>query len=160
MKRTSILVGLLLVALNVRADVRLFLWQEARDEKNGEKLSAFYLAPTVVMTWMEAMARGDSKLAESIEKKLPKDAWMYGLALHGEGQAFTKIKLSLFEPKPCGSLIQIESGSVELDRKTGTVRVALKVRQDGRLIDFIGNGDFPIRRDPAETREPSAKKEQ
>jgi hypothetical protein len=148
MKRIGILLALLLTASFARADVRLFLWLESHDEKTGEKLSAFALAPPAVMKWVEAGAKGDIKTAKALEEKLPKDAWMYAIVLRGEATVYSKDMLDLFEPKPCGDSLRIQSGTVEVNRKADTVRIALKVEQDGKTIDFIGNGVYPIRKSP------------
>ncbi len=109
-------------------------------------MSGFFLAPKAVMNYVEADERGDAKAVKTLEARLPKNAWMYGLVLIGETQSYSKEKLMLFEPRPCGSELQIESGVVRVDHKAGIVHIALKVTQDGKIIDFIANGNFPIRK--------------
>ncbi len=148
--RKSLLLAVLLLATGlVRAEVRLNFWQESRDEKTGEALFGFLLAPTTMMAAMEADAKGDGETALKLgEKVQAADAWMYGLLLRGEAPVYAAEKLLLFEPKPCGSLLALDSGTVEVDRKKRTVRVALKVTQDGKVIDFVGNGTFPIKAGP------------
>lgn len=73
----------------------------------------------------------------------------------GEEATFLKDKLALFEPSPCGSALQIDPGSVEFDRKKGIVPVAFKVIQDGKLIDFRGNGVYQITMTPNHSPKPT-----
>lgn len=98
------------------------------------------------MDWMEAKEKGDEKAADAFAEKLPSDSWMYALLLTGEEKIYRKDKIKLAEPKPCGDMLEVDSGTVEVDRKADTIRVALRVKQDGKLIDFIGNGKFSIRK--------------
>ncbi|MEY2879035.1 MAG: hypothetical protein RLZZ15_1415 [Verrucomicrobiota bacterium] len=141
---TALLLALSLLTTAVGADVRLFLWQEVRDEKSGEIQSGFFVAPQAVKEMAEAEARGDAKRAKMLGEKLPKTSWMYGIVLKGVATIYSSDTLFLFEPMPCGSELKVASGTVELDRPKGTMRVALKVTQDGNPIDFIGNGTYPI----------------
>jgi hypothetical protein len=143
MKRLALLLFLVSV-VHAASDVLLFAWQESREEKSGEKRFGFFLAPAAVKRVVEADAKGDKKAVDTLSAKLPKDAWMYGLLLTGESQVYPKEKIALFEPSPCGSELELVSGSIEVDRKTGTVRVTLKVKQDDRLIDFVANGVYRI----------------
>lgn len=146
--KAALFIALLFVTSMAHAEVRLNFWQESRDEKTAEPLFGFLLAPAAMMAAMEADAKGDTKTAAALAEKLPADTWMYALLLRGDTSAYSKEKLVLAEPKPCGSLITLESGTVEVDRKKNTVRIALKVTQDGKVIDFVGNGTFPIARGP------------
>ncbi len=148
---------MVLASTVARAEVRLNFWQESRDEKTAEPLFGFLLAPAAMMAVVEADAKGDDKKAAALAEKLPADTWMYGLLLSGEATSYAKEKIDLFEPKPCGSMITLESGTVEVDRKKRTVRVALKVTQDGKVIDFVGNGTFPIKAGPKIKTPPPAR---
>jgi hypothetical protein len=136
----------LVVAAHAASDVTLFAWQESREEKTGEKQFGFFLAPVAVKKIFDADAKGDAKAVEALSAKLQKDAWMYALLLTGESKSYAKEKIALFEPRPCGSELALMSGAVEVDRKAGTVRVMLKVKQDEKLIDFVGNGTYRIQK--------------
>jgi hypothetical protein len=143
MKRIALFLALA-VAAHAASNVAMFGWQESRDEKSGERKFGFFVATAAVRKVFEATANGNTSEAQALSAKLPKDAWMYALLLTGEAKSYAKEKITLFEPKPCGSILELVSGTVDVDRKTGTVRVALKVRQDDKLIDFVGNGAYRI----------------
>ena len=147
MKRLALIL-LLAVTVHAATDIRLFFWQESRDAKTGEKLFGFFLAPEAVQKIFEADAKGHAKTVEALVAKLPKDAWNYGLLLTGESKTYKKEKITLFEPSPCGSELALFSGSVDVDRKAGTVHVALKVTQGGTVIDFVGNGVYQFKKAP------------
>jgi hypothetical protein len=109
---------------------------------------------------LEAGARHDEKAAEKIAAKVPKDAWDYILALNGEATRYSKEKITLAVPGPCGEILKIASGTVEVDRKKNTVSIDLKVEDEGRVVAFKGNGVFPIQKEPnpqgaANGRQPS-----
>lgn len=142
----SVLLLSLVVAAKAASGVTLFSWQESRDKNTGEKRIGFFLAPEPVRKVFEADAKGDTGKVQAQSAKLPKDAWIYGLMLTGEAKTYSKEKIALFEPSPCGSPLELDSGSIEMDRKSGTVRVALKVKQDGKVIIFVGNGLYPIKK--------------
>jgi len=154
MKRIALLLILTLTAC-AATDVCLFHWQEARDKKSGEKLFGFFLAPEAVRRVLEAEAKGDAKAAETLARGLPEGAWNYGLVLKGELNAYSKESIALFEPSPCGSLLTLFSGSVDVDRQAGIVRVALKVTQDGKIIDFVGNGVYHFKMEPNQSPQPT-----
>jgi hypothetical protein len=80
--------------------------------------------------------------------KLPKDAWDYGVLLRGESKTYQKEEVTLFESSPCGDLPEVVSGMVEVDWKKQTVRIALKVVKEGKVVDFVGNGTYPIEKAP------------
>jgi hypothetical protein len=143
MKRLALLLLLVSVA-HAASDVLLFAWQESRDEKTSEKQFGFFLAPAAVKKVCDADMKGDTKTVAALSAKLPKDAWMYGLLLTGESKTYLKENIALFEPSPCGSELKLDSGSVEVDQKAGTVRVLLMVKQDGKLSNFVGNGIYRI----------------
>ena len=126
----------------------MFSWGESRDETTGESLIVFALAPEEVMRWAQADAAGDVAAAKALERELPKEPWIYALGLRGKAKVYRKGTIELFEPRPCGSSLQLDSGLVEVDRKKGTVHIALKVAQDGKIIDFVGNGDYPLEKKP------------
>jgi len=144
-KNLALLLALIATA-HASTDVRLFKWQESREEKTGEKQFGFFLAPEAVEKVAEADAKGDAKRAATLAAKLPKDAWLYGLLLKGESETYTKETITLFEPSPCGSELKLASGSVAVNRKSGTVHVNLKVKLDGQLSDFCGNGVYQIKK--------------
>ncbi|MBS0663967.1 MAG: hypothetical protein JSR48_11940 [Verrucomicrobia bacterium] len=127
------------------SDVALFGWQESRDEKTEERLYGFYLAPPAARKVFEADARGDARTVQALSAKLPKDAWMYGLMLRGELKSYRKEKITLFEPGPCGSILKLVAGSIEVDWKAGSLRVSLEVDQEGKRSDFVGNGYYRFR---------------
>jgi|ERR1035437_1791418 hypothetical protein len=149
MKKSAVIFALLFVVAHASAEVRLFGWQESQDEKTGEKPYGFFLAPKAVMEAMEADAKGDAKAAKALVGKSQEELWDDGILLGGEATIYQRESLTLFEPSPCGSMLEVTSGSVEVDRKTGTMRVTLKVTQDGKLGDFRGNGTYAIRKKSA-----------
>ena len=61
MKAIRAIIVIVVVALHARADVRLFAWQETKDQTTGEKLFGLYLAPSEAMKFMEADANGDTE---------------------------------------------------------------------------------------------------
>ena len=126
-------------------DFRMFWWQESLDEKTGEKLSACYLAPEAVKAVYEAFAKGDETKAKDLADKLPPDARSYILAVKGEAKTYPKEKIVLAEGTICGDVFKLDSGNVEVDRKASTVRVALKIIRDGKLVDFPGNGVYDLK---------------
>ena len=111
-------------------------------EKTGEKLSGFFIAPLDVKAFYEAIAAGDEKKAEALASKLPKDAWSFILLLRGEELTFSKARIIMREGTICGDYPELSAGSVTVDRKSSTVRIALKVSRDGKLSDFVGNGEY------------------
>jgi hypothetical protein len=155
MRELTVILVIALAALQARADVRLFAWQESREEKTDEKQFGFCLAPSAVMKFMEADGKGDRKTAESLAAGLRKDAWAYVLKLTGELGVYSKERVVLCESGPCGSMIEIESGSVDVDWNAKTVRVGLKVVLDGKPVDFRGNGTYRIRKKPPQSTTPA-----
>jgi hypothetical protein len=147
--KTPLILSLFLVASVYGADVHAFGWQESRDEKTGEKHFGFFVAaPKLVRDMFVAEAKGDSKAASAIGARLPKDAWDYALLLTGESTSYSKEKVAMVVPSPCGDVIKIVSGTVEVDRKKNAVRIALQVVQDGKTVDFVGNGSFTLEKLP------------
>lgn len=128
------------------SDVRVFRWQEWRDEKTKEKRFAFFLAPYAVEILLEAEARNDQKTVEMLAAKLPKDTWNYGVILNGESTSYSKEQIVLFEPFPCGSLPEIVSGTIDVDWRKHTIRVALKVIVNKSSLNFVGNGVYIFER--------------
>lgn len=127
------------------SDVVLFGWQESRDEKNQERLYGFFLAPPAVKKVFDADVLGDSKTVQALSAKLPTDAWIYGLMLRGKSKSYPKERVTLFEPSPCGSLIKLLSGSIEVDWRSGALSVSLEVEQEGKRVAFVGNGLYRFR---------------
>lgn len=147
MKRLALLLALVATGY-AASDIRVFRWQELRNAKSGEKQLGFFIAPRAVQAILEADARGDQKRVEALGAKLPEDAWNYGVLLSGESKIYQKEKITLFEPSPCGDLPEIASGTVEVDWKKRTVCIALKVMLEGKVVDFVGNGIYPIKKEP------------
>ncbi|MFO1451365.1 MAG: hypothetical protein U1F61_24610 [Opitutaceae bacterium] len=135
-----------LAALTAQAaeTFRVFWWQDSRDEKTGEKLSAFYLAPEIVMQVFQADAQGDTKTVEALAPKIPENAKLYIVLLKGESKSYSKDSIRLFDGPKCGTEHQIDSGGIKVDPKTGTVSVSLKLTDNGQVAAFEGNGRFEI----------------
>ncbi len=139
MKKLAIIFSLLLVTIPARAEVRLFGWQESQDEKTGEKLSGFFVAPKVVMEAIEADAKDEAvRGIRMIASRPPAEIWNYGIVLKGDALTYPKERLALFEPSPCGSMLEVVSGSVDVDRKAGTVRVRTESEASRQSQRFPG----------------------
>ena len=148
MKRLMLFL-LLTFSSQAASDIRVFWWQESKDEKTGENLSGFFIAPLAVKAFYEAMAAGDEKKAEALASKLSKDAWSFVLLLRGEETTFSKARIIMREGTICGDYPELSDGSVTVDRKSSTVRITLKVSRDGKLSDFVGNGEYVWTKKPA-----------
>lgn len=143
------LIFVIALAVSARAEVLLVNWDESPDEKTGEKRVRFFLSPNWVVEYWKADERGDIKAAiAALKGRKVEEIWSYAILLHGEASRYQKENLRLLEPSPCGGPLELISGSVEVDRKSGVVRVALKVKQEGKLGDFIGNGVYRIPNQP------------
>lgn len=124
--------------------LRVFGWQDFRDERTGESSSAFYLAPEIVMQCFQADARGDAKTVEALSPKIPQTAKLYVIVLRGDAKSHTKASIRLFDGPKCGTEFQIDSGVVKVDPKAGTVSVSLKLEDNGQVTVFEGNGTFEM----------------
>lgn len=141
---------LIIIALTtsaVASDLRAFMWQESRDEKTKEARLGFFIASEATKEVFEAEARGDSDRAKKLAQKLPADAWIYGILLHGEAATYSKSKISIMRGH---DLVEVQEGQISLDSKTRTVLVALTVIEDGKSVTFRGNGKFVVSALPKE----------
>lgn len=137
---------LLILAISARAatDVTVFHWHERHDEKQGGKVTAFFVGPTAVKEVFDAQARRDEKAVQELGARLPKDAWDCIVELRGEARTYLKDKITLAYMSPPKTIVEIVSGSVAVDRAKKTLRIALKIVLEGKVVDFAGNGVYPI----------------
>ena len=140
----------LALAISARAatDVSVFRWVERDDEKRGAKTISFFVAPTAVKELFDADARGDQKAVEALGAKLPRDAWDCVVQLEGTAKTYAKDKVTLMYLSPPKTIVAIDSGVVEVDRAKKTVRIALKIVLESRVVDFIGNGVYALPEQP------------
>jgi hypothetical protein len=138
-KMKTLLLGLVLVSSAIAADIHVFMWQESRHEKTGERQFGFYVASEAVKAAFEAEARGDDAEAGKLAQKIPSDAWMYGVLLQGEAKSYPREKVTMFRGH---DLIEVVSGQIAVDVKKRVVEISLEIRVDGKVVPFPGNGAF------------------
>jgi hypothetical protein len=139
------LLSLFLLAANIAiaSDIRAFLWQESRDEKTRELQYGFFVGPAAVKEVMEAEAAGDAKKVEELSSKTPPDTWLFAVLLSGEAKQYSKDKISIARIDGHES-VDIVSGSVELEREKRAVKIDLKIKLEGKVVSFPGNGSYSV----------------
>jgi hypothetical protein len=142
----ALLIFMLTIPVAAASEPILFGWRESLDPATNEKRYIFYLVPDdATKEVVEAAERGDEKTATTLSAKLPRDSWIKCVALMGELNSYPAEKIGIIIPAPCADFENPISGSIEVDWKSRSLRIALKVKsEDGKPIDFIGNGSYRI----------------
>ncbi len=135
----AFMLSLVLASNTMAADIRVFMWQESRDDKTGERQFGFFVASNAAKEALEADPRGDAAKSEELAAKIPPEAWMYGVLLQGEAKTYVKEKISMFRGH---DLIEVTSGHITVDLKKRTVEIGLEILEDEQRMPFPGNGIF------------------
>src|SRR6266404_2642463 len=69
--------------------------------------------------------------------------WEYSFTLSGQGSAYTPKDIALKD----GSLnpVEVTGGKISLDEKRKAVKIDIKIKKDGVVLDFPYNGHYKLR---------------
>ena len=140
MKKVSCFALVLALASTMIACIHVRLWSIGNNSRTGEPQISCFLEKTK-LGGFNIHTLGFTQIV-----------WMYSLTLKGAPDTYGPKEISVSNlslqdfRSGQSSHLAIDSGSVRLDRSKNKIIIALKVTVDGKIGDFVGNGEYEIPR--------------
>ena len=134
MKRLRLtLILVLLTAPELHAGIELNFWHSYTNRFTNEPGYSFH-----IIDYKRGLFFSHGGLTTRSEK------WSYSLQLAGVGPVYSSQQIKVATIYPHES-VTVDSGSVSIDPKQKTVTIGLRITDNGKIMDFVGNGTHRIR---------------